>query len=72
MISALLAKPTRGPLLSRSSTRSVAAIVKPGFYRRLGYIEQATITDYPSGYSDIHFRKRLDDAGAVRHQIRRT
>lgn len=32
----------------------------PGFYSRLGYVEQARIADYPAGHSDIHFTKRLD------------
>lgn len=33
----------------------------PGFYCRLGYAEQARITGYPTGHSDIHFRKLLPD-----------
>ena len=33
----------------------------PDFYRRLGYVEQARVAGYPSGHSDIHFRKLLDN-----------
>ncbi len=31
----------------------------PGFYRRLGYIEVASITDYPPGYQRHYLRKHL-------------
>src|SRR6267154_6362117 len=31
----------------------------PDFYRQLGYIEQARISGYPSGHSNIHFIKYL-------------
>jgi GNAT superfamily N-acetyltransferase len=31
----------------------------PDFYRRLGYVEQARVTGYPMGHSDIHFKKLL-------------
>ena len=31
----------------------------PDFYRKLGFIEQARITGYPRGHSDIHFLKYL-------------
>jgi hypothetical protein len=31
----------------------------PNFYKRLGYIEQARISGYPGGHSDIHFTKYL-------------
>jgi GNAT superfamily N-acetyltransferase len=31
----------------------------PAFYKRMGYEEQASIQDYPVGYSDIFFAKRL-------------
>jgi len=31
----------------------------PNFYRRLGYVEQARIPNYPRGHSDIHFTKCL-------------
>ena len=31
----------------------------PGFYRRLGYVEQARIAGYPVEHADIHFRKLL-------------
>jgi len=31
----------------------------PGFYLRQGYEEQAVIKDYPVGYTDVFFAKRL-------------
>jgi len=31
----------------------------PGFYKRMGYVEQASIRDYPVGHTDIFFSKRL-------------
>jgi ribosomal protein S18 acetylase RimI-like enzyme len=31
----------------------------PEFYRQLGYIEQARISDHPQGHSNIHFTKYL-------------
>lgn len=31
----------------------------PGFYAHMGYEEQARIEDYPVGYSDLFFAKRL-------------
>jgi ribosomal protein S18 acetylase RimI-like enzyme len=31
----------------------------PDFYRQLGYVEQARISGYPGGHSDIHFTKYL-------------
>jgi ribosomal protein S18 acetylase RimI-like enzyme len=31
----------------------------PDFYRRLGYIEQGRISDYPKGHSNVHFTKFL-------------
>lgn len=31
----------------------------PDFYSQLGYIEQARISGYPSGHSNIHFTKYL-------------
>ena len=31
----------------------------PGFYKKMGYEEQAVINDYPVGHTDVFFAKRL-------------
>ena len=36
----------------------------PGFYERLGYEQRARIDDYPRGRAQLHYVKRLRDAGA--------
>lgn len=57
-------KGCRIALLSSHSFQS------PGFYRRMGYEEQATISDYPVGHSDIFFAKRLAPAPPDPDRIR--
>ncbi len=32
----------------------------PGFYKHMGYEEQASIEDYPVGHADLFFAKRLE------------
>jgi len=36
----------------------------PGFYKHMGYEKLARIQDYPVGYSDLFFAKRLGPKGA--------
>jgi len=36
----------------------------PGFYKRMGYEEQAVIKDYPVGHTDVSFAKRLMPSAA--------
>jgi GNAT superfamily N-acetyltransferase len=36
----------------------------PGFYKRMGYEEQAVIKDYPVGHADVFFAKRLMPSAA--------
>jgi GNAT superfamily N-acetyltransferase len=36
----------------------------PGFYKRMGYEEQASIKDYPVGHTDIFFAKHLAPSAA--------
>jgi ribosomal protein S18 acetylase RimI-like enzyme len=31
----------------------------PGFYKRMGYEEQASVQDYPIGHADVFFARRL-------------
>jgi GNAT superfamily N-acetyltransferase len=38
----------------------------PGFYKRMGYEEQASIKDYPVGHTDVFFAKRLAAATGIR------
>lgn len=37
----------------------------PAFYERLGYEQQASIRDYPRGFSQLHYVKRLDVASGA-------
>ena len=39
----------------------------PDFYKRLGYVEQARISGYPRGHSDIHFTKYLVSGSDTYH-----
>jgi ribosomal protein S18 acetylase RimI-like enzyme len=32
----------------------------PGFYERLGYLRQATISDYPVGHAQLLYVKQID------------
>ena len=46
----------KGCMVMLLSTHSFQA---PGFYRRMDYVEQASVKDHPVGHSSIFYAKRL-------------